>query len=162
MTKRDKYTLNDKIFAIIIVIAMCIGIIAIPVTIFCKAILIISKTNLIIINGTNNFDLIITIIKFMILTISVIIITALIFNSILEKNKGIKQNIMEFILMYLVILLYTITYSHFSINSKLVIKKEGILWTSIYLFALYILTLITFKIIEKLYEKIILKKRKSN
>lgn len=65
----------------------------------------------------------ITIIKFMILTISITIITALFFNLILEKKKGIKQNITELILMYLVFLLYTIIYSYFSVNSKLTIKK---------------------------------------
>lgn len=117
------------------------------------------KTNLIIINGTNKFEIIMNIIKFMILTLVIITVVDLIFSSVLEKKSGIKQNMIELTLMYLVFLLYAIIYSHFSINNKLIIKKEGIPYMSIYLFVLYVLLLISFKIIGRLYKKIILKNR---
>ncbi|PRR78702.1 hypothetical protein [Clostridium luticellarii] len=106
MSKKYNYTLNDKVFAVIIVAVMCMSIIAIPTIIFCKGILAMSKTNLIIINGTNKFEIIMTIIKFMILTLVIITVVDLIFSSVLEKKSGIKQNVMELILMYLVFLLY--------------------------------------------------------
>ncbi|KAA8676357.1 hypothetical protein [Clostridium sp. HV4-5-A1G] len=159
MLKKYNCTVNDKVFAVIIVAVMCMSITAIPTIIFCKGILAMWKTNLIIINGTNKFEIIMNIIKFMILTLVIITVVDLIFSSVLEKKSGIKQNMIELTLMYLVFLLYAIIYSHFSINNKLIIKKEGIPYMSIYLFVLYVLLLISFKIIGRLYKKIILKNR---
>ena len=163
MTKKYKYAIADKIFAIFIVTLMIVLVITIPIALFCMGILLMFKKNIIILKGTGNIQYILLAAKFMLLTIIVLYIFSLIFNSLFQESSGMKKHITGFTLMCSTILLYKSLYSYFSINSlnaKLLIRKEGIFWVSIYLFSLYVFKEVTFRLIEKLYKKLILSKRK--
>lgn len=130
-------SIGDHVFAILIVILMCVFLISLPFLIFFGGFKLVSLVPDVSINTNGTLDSIIVLFKFFVLTVVVVGIVDVLFSQLLLKKRGFFNFFIEAVFMFCVFYLYVLIYS---MNSQeIVIKNNGVFLVALFLFVLYLL-----------------------
>lgn len=149
--KKQKETIGDHIFAIIVIGLMIAVILCTPFIIFYGILHLISLTPDVTINATGTWASLKIIFQFFLTTVVVTGIFDTILVKVLNLRKGIWGYISESLLMMAFFYLYVLVYS--MLFGNLTLQNYGYLYTSIFLFIMYLLIHIFYWLSKFLYEK---------
>ncbi|MCI4128105.1 hypothetical protein [Bacillus haynesii] len=149
-TKEKNYSIGDHIFAILVVLIMCVFLISSPFLIFFGVFKLVALVPDVSINTKGTFDSVIVLFKFFVLTVVVVGIVDVVFSQILLKKRGFLNFVIEALLMFCVFYLYVLIYS---MNSQeIVIRNNGVFLVSLFLFILYLLINVAYLVSRWLYK----------
>ncbi|WP_353854654.1 hypothetical protein [Bacillus sp. Bos-x628] len=148
-TKRKNDSVGDHMFAIVVVFLMCMFIISSPFLMFLGVFKLVSLFPDVSINTSGTFNSFVVLFKFFLLTVVVVGVVDIVFSQVLMKKKGFFNYVSEAIFMFGVFYLYVLIYS---LNAQeIVIRNNGVLWVSLFLFILYVVITSVYPISKRIH-----------